>query len=39
MKHLLSLVLIAATAITAFSTGQITERINDNGVDKGLTRC
>lgn len=38
MKHLLSLVLIAATAITAFSTGQITERINDNGVDKGLTR-
>lgn len=37
MKYLLSIVLITATAATAFSTGQITEKINDNGVSKGLT--
>lgn len=39
MKHLLLIVLIIATAFAAFSTGQTTERINDNGVNKGLTRC
>lgn len=39
MKHLLSIVLIITTAVTAFSTGQITEKIKDNGIDKGLAKC
>lgn len=32
------MVLMIATAFAAFSTGQIAERINDNGVNKGLTK-
>lgn len=37
MKHLLSsILLIFVTVVTAFATGQITERINENGIDKGL---
>lgn len=36
MKHFLSFVLVITIAVTAFGTGQFTERINDNGVDKGL---
>ncbi len=39
MKRLLLIIFIIATAATAFSTGQITEKINDNGVNKGLARC
>ena len=39
MRRLLSIVLMVTTVVMAFSTGQITEQINDNGVDKGLTRC
>lgn len=39
MKHLLSVALIIATAVTAFSTGQTTEKINDNGISKGMTAC
>lgn len=39
MKQLLSIVLIVSTVLTAFSTGQTTEKINDNGIRKGLTRC
>lgn len=39
MKYLLSIVLILIIAVTAFGTAQIAEKINDNGVDKGLTEC
>lgn len=39
MKNLLSVMLIIVTAATAFSSGQITEKINDNGVNKCLTKC
>lgn len=37
MKHLLSVLLVVATVVTAFATAQLTERINDNGVSKGTT--
>lgn len=36
MKHLLSVMLVVATVVTAFATAQLTERINDNGVSKSL---
>lgn len=39
MKYLLSIVLAIVVAVNAFSTAQFTEKINDNGVDKGLTNC
>lgn len=39
MKRLLSVVLGAVTVVAAFATGQITERIVDNGVDKGMASC
>lgn len=35
MRHIILFTLLL-TALTGFSTGQVTERINDNGVDKKL---
>lgn len=39
MRRLLSILLLAVSAIKAFSTAQFTERIRDNGVCRGLATC
>ena len=39
MKRLFSVLLGVGVVVAAFATGQITERIVDNGVDKGMATC
>lgn len=39
MKRLFSVLLSVAAVVAAFATGQITERIVDNGVNKGMATC
>ena len=39
MKYLLSIALSVLIAVNALSTAQIPEKINDNGIEKNLTKC
>ena len=39
MKRLFSVVLGGAMVMAAFATAQITEKIVDNGVGKGMATC